>query len=244
MSIKAVGFDFDGTLYPERNLFLHSLRLGLRNPRFFLAYRQARNMLRAPEPEGGTQSHAMDPCPGMSIRPGFDEKRRVLDAFRKTQAELIGRSLGMETGRAETLTNAVIYESLESSFVHIHPYRGVTTCLETLKGKGLRLAVLSDLPPWEKLKTLGLDGYFDTILCSECSGRLKPDRRPFLFLSDKLGVNPEEVLYVGNNWKVDIEGAHAAGMKTAYRGRRPRRDAAADFCFRDWGTLAQWILTH
>jgi len=238
VNIKAVGFDFDGTLYPERNLFLHSLRLGLRNPRFFLAYRQARNTLRASGPEGGAQSNQASP------HVGFDEKRRALDAFRKAQSELIGRSLGMDAGRAEALTNAIIYESLESSFARIQPYRGVKTCLETLKAKGLRLAVLSDLPPWEKLKTLGLDGYFDTILCSECSGRLKPDRRPFLFLADKLGANPEDVLYVGNNWEIDIEGAHAAGMKTAYRGRRPRRNTAADFCFRDWDALSRWILSR
>ena len=42
----------------------------------------------------------------------------------------------------------------------------------------------------------------------------KPDQRPFKHLLQKLNVNPEESLFVGDNPRWDIDGPRALGMKT------------------------------
>ncbi|MCE5256282.1 MAG: HAD family hydrolase [Spirochaetaceae bacterium] len=268
MKINAVGFDFDGTLYPEWSLYIRSMGLGFRHPRFFLAYQSTRSRLRTGDAGSLVQSREM------TCADGLEEKRSTLELFRRGQAESIGRSLGISAKKAAELTDSIIYASIDSAFAYIKPYGGVPGCLEKLKAAGLRLGILSDLPPWEKAKALGLDGYFDSILCSECSGRLKPNRKPFIYLSDKLGFRPEEILYVGNNWRYDIEGAHNAGMMTAYLGSRPgtarcygkakcrdtdrvaappvdsappadsAANAVADFCFTDWAALADFVLAH
>ena len=40
----------------------------------------------------------------------------------------------------------------------------------------------------------------------------KPDPRAFAALSDRLGVPPEETVYVGDNPTADVRGAKRAGM--------------------------------
>ena len=44
----------------------------------------------------------------------------------------------------------------------------------------------------------------------------KPDREIFLMMCEKLGVPPEETVYVGDNPFVDVDGAAGAGCKTVW----------------------------
>ena len=100
--------------------------------------------------------------------------------------------------------------------------------------------MLSDLPPKTKIRLLGLEEYFDLVLCSEDFGALKPDPRPFSALAAGFGLEPETILYVGNKREYDIAGAKSLGMKTAFIGRR--EDPEADFSFTKWEDLKRWIL--
>ncbi|MDW6057920.1 HAD family hydrolase [Streptomyces sp. FXJ1.4098] len=63
-----------------------------------------------------------------------------------------------------------------------------------------------------KLQRTGLDGYFETVVCTLGNGRRKPDPGPFHRACDDLAVQPEQCLYVGDEWGTDIVGARAAGM--------------------------------
>ena len=58
-------------------------------------------------------------------------------------------------------------------------------------------------------------------MISEAEGLRKPDPAIFLRAADWLHVEPSQCLFVGDNPVVDILGAHAAGMRTAWF----RRDA-------------------
>lgn len=226
VGIKAVGFDLDGTLYPGWLLYVLSIDIGLRHPFLLSAYGSARKTLRKgvapPDPRGPTNSD--------------DE----LDAFRRRQSALVSKRLRTYEVRVSKIIDRLIYSGVEKKFKYIRPYRGVTASLDELRASGLRLGILSDLPPWKKLEFLGLDGFFDAVLCSEHSGVLKPDPRPFLLLAENLGVAPEEMLYVGNKYAYDVEGARSAGMKTALIGRRKNLDAA-DFIFTRWDDLTRWV---
>jgi len=92
----------------------------------------------------------------------------------------------------------------------------VDETLAGLKKKGMRLAVISNAFPNQRQKLRGLDieGYFEDIILSSEVGFPKPDRRIFEVALAKLGVAPEESLYVGDSYEKDIIGAKNAGMKT------------------------------
>ena len=224
--IKAVGFDLDGTLYPGKLMYLFSADLALRHPALLSAYGKSRRALHAEARLDMAAAAAAAPDPS---RP-----------FRARQAAPIAASLGIGATEAARAVEQVIYAAMAERFRFIKPFRGVIPCLEALRKSGLRLGLLSDLPPPRKTELLGLEGRFDTLLCSEDSGALKPSRKPFLALAEALGVEPGSILYVGNKREFDIEGARAAGMMSALMGRGDVPEA--DFVFRRWDALAKWIL--
>lgn len=219
METKAVGFDLDGTLYPERRLYLASAGLALRRPRLFWAYGEARKSLRR-------KSSGLDGYPP--------------EGLRERQARLVAERLHIDVESAALEIEERVYGGMEGRFAGLRPFTGVRTCLERLRGAGLRLGVLSDLPPRVKLEALGLADLFDAALCSEDSGALKPSHLPFRSLTTALEVEPGELVYVGNKYGYDCVGAKAMGMKTALLGRKAGPDA--DLAFSSWETLTAWIL--
>jgi len=67
--------------------------------------------------------------------------------------------------------------------------------------------------------------YFDTIVtCDDMGNFMKPHPHGLLLAAEKLGVNPEECLYVGDQ-HFDVEAAHRAGMPCAVvrSGYTPQR---------------------
>lgn len=77
---------------------------------------------------------------------------------------------------------------------------------------------------------LGLDRRASCVFVSETFGARNPDAAIFLAAVATLGVEPCDVLFVGDNPMADIGGAHHAGMRTAWlrRGQEwPARVAAA-----------------
>lgn len=76
-----------------------------------------------------------------------------------------------------------------------------------------------------KIDRLGIRDLFDFILVSEEAGVKKPDNRIFEMALNKLGLRPEQCLYIGDHPTNDIEGAGKAGMKTIwFEVNQPWRD--------------------
>lgn len=87
--------------------------------------------------------------------------------------------------------------------------------LEYLKKKKLELVVLSNWftkPQKEKLKRVGLISYFDQIYGGDYY--LKPYEASFLLASHPHKL--EECVMIGDNIKVDVEGAINTGMNAIY----------------------------
>jgi putative hydrolase of the HAD superfamily len=97
-------------------------------------------------------------------------------------------------------------------------------------------------PPQIKLEKLGLADCWDTILCSEHIGAIKPAIQPFVELANALGYPPEQILYVGNSRRYDAAGGRRAGMKTALITRRRASKTKADFIFHDYRQLCDYVL--
>ena len=70
----------------------------------------------------------------------------------------------------------------------------------------------SDLPTLSE--ELGIGAYFSTIVASETVGVEKPDPAIFQLTADRLSLSPQEqkILYVGNDYSLDVMGARAAGL--------------------------------
>ena len=88
-----------------------------------------------------------------------------------------------------------------------------------LKTKGIKLAILSDAPrmrAWIRLASLKLTDFFDVVVTRDDTRRIKPHKKPFLYVLKKLRVEAGEALMVGDWPERDIKGAKAVGMKTCF----------------------------
>lgn len=90
--------------------------------------------------------------------------------------------------------------------------------LEQLKKK-YRLGLVSNSQKDGTTKALDNDKYrkvekyFDAVVIAGEDGiPAKPDPLPFRMVLDKLCVRPEEAVYVGDDYRIDIEGSKGAGM--------------------------------
>ncbi|OUC02219.1 2-haloalkanoic acid dehalogenase [Bacillus thuringiensis serovar medellin] len=64
-----------------------------------------------------------------------------------------------------------------------------------------------------KIINTNLNNYFDTIIISEEVGLSKPDKRIFELALNKLNVQPENTLFVGDDLEKDIAGPQNANIK-------------------------------
>ena len=95
------------------------------------------------------------------------------------------------------------------------PYEGITQLLETLKGKGAKLAVASNKPDeFTKLivNTLFRQGLFDAVSGKQEGSPTKPAPDIMYRIMDQLGVSAEESIHSGDS-DVDVLTAHNAGME-------------------------------
>ncbi|MDR0670589.1 MAG: HAD family hydrolase [Treponema sp.] len=224
-ALEAVAFDLDGTLYPNYRLNIRLIPFALRELPLLLAFGRARNRLRSgKEPEA-------------RILPGED--------FYAAQARLVAAALRTPGPHPRDRIERLIYRGWEAHFSGIKLYPHVRETLDRLRRAGLKLALLSDFPPEQKLRNLGLGGIWDLVLCSEVLGALKPDPLPFMELIRGLGLEPGRILYVGNSVSYDIRGAKAAGLRAALVSPFPgsqNRTSGADFRFHDYRKLAHYVL--
>jgi HAD superfamily hydrolase (TIGR02253 family) len=106
---------------------------------------------------------------------------------------------------------------LKAKYNHLHAYPGVKETLAKLKERDLKLGVVSDgmrLKAWMRLNEAGIDGYFDTVVTFDDTGKKKPCSEPFQRAIDELGVLSAECVFVGDWPERDIAGAKALGMTT------------------------------
>ncbi|HET8874403.1 MAG TPA: HAD family hydrolase [Gaiellaceae bacterium] len=91
--------------------------------------------------------------------------------------------------------------------------------LEALRGRGLKLAVVSNTasPEWllrPALERQGIRDRVDAIVLSSEVGKRKPHPAIFQRALSELGVAPDEALFVGDRLREDVFGASRVGMKT------------------------------
>jgi putative hydrolase of the HAD superfamily len=153
-------------------------------------------------------AHAPEAAQAMERATGNDGERAAV------YLEALFRSAGVPADRMPE-----VRDSLRRLHSERHLWcsvrEGTRESLSRLRAAGLRLGIVSnsDGRVEQALAASGLRGYFDVVIDSGLHGVEKPDPAIFRAALDALGVGPEEALYVGDVYEVDVVGARAAGME-------------------------------
>jgi putative hydrolase of the HAD superfamily len=160
------------------------------------------------------------PLTGAALARGVPAAARRMETARTTDREratafldALFREAGVPADRL-----GEVRVTLERLHAEHHLWSGIAPdthdALSRLRTAGLRLGVVSnsDGRVEEALRAAGLTGYFDVIVDSTHAGVEKPDPAIFRPALEALGVGPEEAVYVGDLYDVDVAGARAAGL--------------------------------
>ena len=96
------------------------------------------------------------------------------------------------------------------------------------------------------LHSIGLADHFTATISAREFGTAKPDPRIFYEACRQLNARPHEVLHIGDDWALDVAGAHGAGLRSAWVRREgdvamPLGTARADCVVRDLNELVAWL---
>lgn len=153
-----------------------------------------------------------------------DEKtclEKLMDTYYKLGLEsdvAITTFLRELTGKVdENILQSGIKGYLKAKPNFLKPYPYVLETLEILKSQGLKLGIVTDAPKEkaiQRLNAMNITKFFDIIVTYTESRVKKPDLLPFKLAIKKLDLNPEEILFVGDSFRRDIEPARKLGMNT------------------------------
>ncbi len=128
------------------------------------------------------------------------------------------RGLELQTGTANPGDAKAIGEAFWSAYLDaMRLYPDVEETLTTLQDRGVDIAIVTNLTTriqLEKLDRLGIGPYIDLLLTSEETGREKPGSVMFTLPLARLDRWPNEAMMVGDDIEADIEGANAVGLET------------------------------
>jgi len=93
-------------------------------------------------------------------------------------------------------------------------YPGVLAGLDAMRAKRLRLAVVTNKPSaftGPLLEKCGIAGFFELVICGDTLARRKPDPLPMLHVCEVFGMEPAQVVAIGDSLN-DALAARAAGI--------------------------------
>ena len=123
----------------------------------------------------------------------------------------------------------------EHCMYHVKPYDGIPETLDALKQAGIKIAVFSNKPherTVDVVETLFGKDYFDEILGQADDRPKKPSPNGVFYLAEKLGVEIQDIAYVGDT-STDMmtgksAGAWTIGVPWGFRGRDELEKYKAD----------------
>ncbi|WP_322997783.1 phosphoglycolate phosphatase [Castellaniella sp.] len=137
------------------------------------------------------------------------------------------------------------YRALNGRNSRLFP--GVVAGLEAFRSQGARLAVVtnkgSDFTA-PLLRHMGLEAYFDVIVCGDTCERKKPDPMPLFHACDLLDIRPAQALFIGDSIN-DALAAQAAGIRVlalpyGYNEGQPVQSLPVDAIVDSLIEAAQW----
>lgn len=174
--IKAVLFDFDGTLIDTNELIFNSYKVAFRSV-----------LMREIE----------------------------TDEILKLYGRPLYSSLMQYGEEGERLYNVYREFNLKNHDILAKPFAGALEGVKMLIGKGYKVGIVTSkrMHLVERgIKIIKMDGMFDVIITPDDTEKAKPDPEPIICGCQKLGVSPEETLYVGDSI-FDMQAGKSAGTQ-------------------------------
>jgi FMN hydrolase / 5-amino-6-(5-phospho-D-ribitylamino)uracil phosphatase len=142
-----------------------------------------------------------------------DPSRKVdlLKARRDTLVHAFHACGEAESKALEALSVFVQARQLVDLFDDVEPF------FEAIRG---RYPVVALSNGFADVHAVGIGRYFKTSVSAHIVGIAKPDARIFALAAQALGCGNSQVLHIGDDAELDVDGAIAAGMQ-AFHVRRP-----------------------
>jgi len=126
--------------------------------------------------------------------------------------ELLKR-LGLKREPRVIASGVIAYR--ETSAAYLKPYPDTVSTLLKLRDLEYKLGVISGgiaVKQWQKLVQLGVQHIFHFVVISEELGTENLDLNVFEFALEKMGVRPEETVFIGSRLEPDILCANKVGL--------------------------------
>jgi putative hydrolase of the HAD superfamily len=212
MPIRAIGFDLDDTLC----LYI---------PIAVRARRQA--FAELVQPLLGTDVETIDRAYQQAFWQMMEEIRRepwrshYLRSGEPTRTETMRRMLALLGVPPDGLAERLSARYLELREGQLQLFEDTLPVLSALREQ-YPLFVITNGPALEQrreLRLLGLEPYFDLVAIEGELGVGKPDPAIFLHVQERLRLPGEQILFVGNSWEHDVQGARRVGWQAAWLNR-------------------------
>ncbi|MHC4591272.1 MAG: HAD family hydrolase [Planctomycetota bacterium] len=220
--LKAVFFDVNGTLWDNQSCACHVMEIVL--PQFTPPL---------PEEETAEILRRFNAVFLDLPRREHMREKRPFSRVRRFEGLLESYSI-KKRGLARELSYK--YDSVRRFVMRQFLRRDAHHVLDQLGQRGLQRGVIMNGAPAVQrhvVQSLGLQPHMEHIILGEIEGYSKPDARLFRRALELAGVEPGEMLYVGDSPVTDILGAARAGIPTVWlntgRRRLPRSFPAPDF---------------
>ncbi|KAB8288435.1 haloacid dehalogenase-like hydrolase [Bifidobacterium ramosum] len=125
----------------------------------------------------------------------------------------------MASSRTLAVAHTLAWTFRRASTQLLHTYAGAIELLHTLRSRGLRVVLVSNAQACytrPELDLLGLADAFDRIVISSEEGVRKPSPELFRRAMEREGLQPSQVVMIGNDERSDILGARSAGIDGIY----------------------------
>jgi len=122
--------------------------------------------------------------------------------------------------------------------------------IRRLKKAGLRLGMVSDSDgtPGMKMKRIRQQQFLKSleviVVAGEDTPSVKPSRRPFILVAERLGLQTNKCVYIGDNPNTDIEGAKGVGMMMILVKRRGPKGGHPDYLTRSLSDAARLLIRN
>ncbi|MDN4070438.1 HAD family hydrolase [Paenibacillus vini] len=235
MAIKAVCFDLDDTLlWDERSVreafeatCLRAKDVAGTDPAKLeqAVRKEARELYESYETFPFTKMIGINPFEGLwanftaGEQPEFRQLEQLAPVYRKESWRRGLLALGVDD---DVLAGELAEQFGRERRSRPHVYEETFTILNELKGNVKLLLLTNGCPALQQEKLDGvpeLAGYFDEIVISGAFGKGKPDSTIFRHAVERLGVEPEDSLMVGDKLTTDICGGLSVGMTTVWVNR-------------------------
>ncbi len=198
--VEVISFDLDDTLWP-----LESVLLAAEQTQYEWLERHT------PEITEKFSSDSLFEW-RRELLAGKPELRGDVTAMRTYSLLQLFNSFGYSTADAESMTDA-LFQVFYRARSQVTLFDGALTCLQQLK-QGYRLAAITNGNA--DLEIAGVAHLFDDARFATLKSPAKPDAYMFNQTATALGVEPRQILHVGDNPETDVGGGQQAGTLTAW----------------------------